>query len=183
MNKLGIPNREKTVFVLVDVQEKFVPVIDNIDTVIKNSNILIQASQILNMPLVVTEQYPQGLGKTSDKILLPEKRYLIEKVHFSCFGSEEFSTKMKELGAESIVLFGVEAHVCILKTALDALKNGLEVYVVADAVSSRTQENKWLALDRMRQAGVFVVSTEMILFQLLDKAGTEEFKQISKLVK
>ena len=144
---------------------------------------MIKASKILKIALIVTEQYPKGLGHTYEKINLPSKKHLIEKVSFSCFGSEEFVKKIKELKVDSIVLFGIEAHVCILKTALDALKNNLDVYVVADAISSRTAENKSLAIERMRQSGVFIVSTEMIVFQLLDKAGTEEFKLISKLVK
>jgi len=183
MDKLGIIDKKKTVFILVDVQDKFIPVIKDIDKVISNSNILVKASDILNIPLVVTEQYPKGLGRTSEKINLPDKKYLIEKVSFSCFGCDEFIKKIKELKVDSIVLFGIEAHVCILKTALDALKNNLDVYVVADAISSRTDKNKSLAIERMCQSGVFIVSTEMILFQLLDKAGTEEFKKISNLIK
>lgn len=183
MEKLGIIDKKKTVFVLIDIQDKFIPVIKDIDKLISNSNILVKASEILNIPLIVTEQYPKGLGHTYEKIDLPDKKYLIEKVSFSCFESEKFIKKIKELKVNSIVLFGIEAHVCILKTALDALKNNLDVYVVADAISSRTAENKSIAIERMRQSGVFIVSTEMILFQLLDKAGTEEFKLISKLVK
>jgi len=183
MNKLGIIDRKKTAFILVDVQEKFMPVINNIDKVIANSNILIKSAEILQIPLIATEQYPKGLGKTVDAINLPEKKAPIEKVCFSCFDSEEFSRKVKELKIESIVLFGIEAHVCILQTSLAALKNNLDVYVVSDAVSSRTPENKAIAIDRMHQSGVFIVSTEMLLFQLLKKAGTEEFRQISKLIK
>ena len=183
MNKLGVIDRKKTVFVLVDIQDKFIPVIKDIEKIISNSNILVKASEILNIPLIVTEQYPKGLGRTYEKISLPSKKYPIEKVSFSCFDSDEFVKKIKELKVDSIVLFGIEAHVCILKTALDALKNNLEVHVVADAISSRTAENKSIAIERMRQSGVFIVSTEMILFQLLDKAGTEEFKLISNLVK
>lgn len=183
MNKLGIIDKEKTVFVLVDIQEKFIPVIKDVNKVISNSNILAKSSEILNIPLIVTEQYPKGLGNTSERISLPDKNYLIEKISFSCFGSEEFVKKIEELNIDSIVLFGIEAHVCILKTALDALKNNLDVYVVADAISSRTVENKAIGIERMRQSGVFIVSTETLLFQLLEKAGTEEFKSISKLLK
>ena len=133
--------------------------------------------------MVITEQHPKGLGHTSNKIKLPKKKYLIEKDHFSCFGSKEFTNKIKELEVDSLVLFGIEAHVCILKTALDGLKNKFDIYVVADAISSRTLENKSLAIERMRQSGVFIVSCEMIIFQLLEKAGTENFKKIYKLVK
>ena len=183
MNSPGIISREKTVFVLVDIQEKFIPVVHNIDQVISNTNILIRASEILNIPLIVTEQYPKGLGMTWREINLPDNPVLFEKIHFSCFGCDEFSKKIEEMGAESIVLFGIETHVCVLQTALDALKNNITVYLVSDAVSSRTPENKSIAIERMRQSGIFIVSTEMILFQLLERAGTGEFRLISDLVK
>ncbi len=183
MSGLGSLNRSKAAFVLVDIQERFAPFMADIGEVIANANILAKAAEILGIPLIVTEQYPKGLGKTVGKIVLPETKHLIEKINFSCFGCEEFCEKIKELGAEDIVLFGVEAHVCILKTALDAAKNNLHVHVVADAVTSRTHENRHLALERMRQSGVFIVSTEMILFQLMDRADTQEFREISKLIK
>lgn len=183
MNEFGIINRKRTAFVLVDIQEKFVPVIHGIDKVISNSNILVNAAGILNIPLIITEQYPAGLGSTSKRINLPEKMTLIEKISFSCFGCDDFVKKIKELNVDSIVLFGIESHVCILKTALDALKNNYEVHVVADAVSSRTAENKLTAIERMRQSGAFIVSTEMLLFQLLENSKTKQFKLINKIIK
>ncbi len=182
-DKLGMIDRKKTAFVLVDIQEKFAPAIKDVNEVIKNSNILIKTSEILNIPLIVTEQYPKGLGHISKEINLPDKKFLIEKISFSCFGSEEFVKKIKELKVDSIVLFGIEAHVCIFKTVLDALKNNIDVYVVADAISSRSIKNKSIAIEWMRESGAFIASTEIILFQLLDKAGTEEFKLISNLIK
>lgn len=180
---LGILNKKKTLFVLVDVQERFVPVMHEMDRAMKNINILCKASNILGIPLVVTEQYPKGLGKTHEKVDLPANVIKVEKTHFSCFGCEAFAQEIKKIDPKAIVLFGVEAHVCILKTALDAAAKGIEVHVVADAITSRKPENKKIAIKRLRQSGAFIVSTEMILFQLLDKAGTEEFKQISELVK
>ncbi len=183
MNSLGIIDRKKTVFAMIDIQEKFLPAIHGIDAVISNAKILVQSSEILRIPLIVTEQYPEGLGKTVSDIKLPAGNKTIEKTHFSCFGNDEFGKRIAETGARSIVLFGIEAHVCVLKTALDALNRNFEVYVVADAVSSRTPENKSLALERMRQSGAFVVSAEMLLFQLLDYSGTDEFRTISKLIK
>ena len=183
MENLGIIKKEGTVFVLVNIQEKFVPVIDNIEKVILNVNILIEVSKILKIPLIVTEQYPKGLGKITDKIFLPENIKAIEKLNFSCFQSKDFVQKIKELNIKTIILFGVEAHVCILQTAIDAIKNGIEIHVVVDAISSRSFENKKIALERMKQSNVFLVSTEMIIFQLLEKAGTDEFKSISKLIR
>lgn len=183
MASFGIIQRNKTAFVMIDIQEKFRPAIHGLEEVISNAKILVESSQILNVPLIITEQYPKGLGKTVNEIEIPANVPLIEKLHFSCFGNEEFTKKVKDLGVSSLVLFGIEAHVCMLKTALDGLERGLEIYMVADAVSSRTQENKSIALERMRQSGVFIVSTEMLLFQLLEYSGTDEFKAISKLIK
>ncbi len=183
MKSLGIIQRKKTAFVLIDIQEKFRPAIHRLDEVISNAKILVRSSQILDIPLIVTEQYPKGLGKTVGEIEIPANVPLIEKLHFSCFGNNEFAEKVKKLGVSSLVLFGIETHVCLLKTALDGLERGLEIYMVADAMSSRTQENKSIALERMRQSGAFIVSTEMLLFQLLEYSGTDEFKAISKLIK
>jgi nicotinamidase-related amidase len=183
MENLGIIKKDGAAFVLMDIQERFVPVIDNIETVLSNANILVEASRILKIPLIVTEQYPKGLGKTSAKIRLPENTVAIEKLSFSSFQSREFVKKLREQDIKTIVLFGVEAHVCILQTALDAIKNGIEVHVIVDAIASRSDENRTIALERMRQSNVFLASTEMIIFQLLEKAGTEEFKAISRLIK
>lgn len=181
--KLGMPKKEETAFLLVDIQEKFLPVIHEIETVINNANRLVGAASILKIPLIVTEQYPRGLGRTVDGIDLDAGQGIIEKISFDCFGCDDFNAELGKLQAKSLVIFGIEAHVCVLKTALGAVARGYETHVVADAVSSRTAENKALALARMRQSGVFVVSTEMILFQLMERAGTDDFKAVSRLIK
>lgn len=183
MNTLGIIEKGKTAFIQIDIQDKFRPAIFKMETVVKNAAILAQASEILNIPLIATEQYPEGLGNTIKDIPMPEKTRIIEKIHFSCFGNSDFFDAVMELKLKSLILYGVEAHVCLLKTALDGLKNNFEIYLVADAVSSRTPENRAFAIERMRQSGVFIVTTEMILFQLLEYSGTGEFKAISKLIK
>lgn len=176
-------NKEKTVFVLIDLQEKFIPVIHEVKELIKNSNILINASELFEIPLIVTEQYPQGLGNTVSEICVPKNAVKIEKTVFSCFDSNEFVSELNKFNPDSIVLFGVEAHVCVFKTAMNALKKGLNVFVVADAVSSRTFQNKKIALNRLTQANAFIESTEMILFQLLKDSKENEFKELSKLIK
>ena len=181
--RVGIPKRDEVALVLVDIQERFLPVIHNIDTVIDNANKLVSAASILKVPLMVTEQYPKGLGRTVDKIKLGAGQEIIEKTSFGCFGCDGFTNRLAEMNVKSLVIFGIEAHVCVLKTALEAVAQNYETHVVADAVSSRTRENRKLALERLRQSGVFIVSAEMILFQLMDRAGTDEFKAISKLVK
>lgn len=183
MSNIGLVKKGNTAFVIIDVQERLMPVIDGEDVVLENVNKLIEGSQILGVPLLVTEQYPKGLGHTSAEVSLPEGQEVIEKICFSCVGSDSFSQRLKELGVENLVIAGVEAHICVLKTTLDALGAGYKVHVVADAVSSRKQYSKEIALDRMRQSGAYIVTTEMILFQLMDAAGSDEFKQISKLIK
>jgi nicotinamidase-related amidase len=182
MDNLGILEKEGTVFVMVDIQEKFEPAMSNIERTISNANILAQISIKLGIPLVVTEQYPKGLGHTTAKINLPEDAKTIEKTSFGCFGCDGFAEIIKELNPKRIVLFGLESHICILKTALESLKMGIEVHAVADAICSRKEENKYLGIERMKQSGVFIVSTEMVLFQLLDDSGSEEFMELRKLI-
>ncbi len=179
----GIIKRDDCIFLLIDIQEKFLPVIYDIQCVIDNSNKLVQGSSILNIPLLVTEQYPKGLGRTVDEIKLKNDQQIIEKISFDCFECDEFVRIIDQLNRKSLVVFGIEAHVCVLKTVLSALSRGYEVHLIADAVSSRTQRNRDIAIERMRQSGAFIASTEMILFQLMVEAGTDEFKAISKLVK
>lgn len=183
MDKIGIIDKNKTAFVLVDLQEKFVPVINNVDEVISNSIILLKSAKVLKIPLIVTEQYPKGLGHTINRIPTAKDNKIIEKKSFSCFGSDKFIRELERMNIDTIILFGVEAHVCILNTALDALKRNFNVHVIADAISSRKEKNKLIAIERMRQSGVFIDSTETVLFQAMKEAGTEEFKQISKFIK
>jgi len=183
MSETGILKKNKTAFIIIDVQERLMPVIFNNTEVFENVNRLIEGSKILNVPLLITEQYPKGLGHTCAEIKIPEGQEVIEKVCFSGLLSETVNEKLKSLGTEQIILAGVESHICVLKTALDALDSGLQVHVIADAVSSRKEYSKQIALERMRQAGAFISTTEMILFQLMDAAGTDEFKQISKLIR
>ncbi len=183
MDRLGIIDRARTVFVLIDAQEKLLSAMEDGDAVIANANKLVEAAKIMGVPLIVSEQYPKGLGPTSAKISLPDGTRPVEKVSFSCFGSDDFKSRLKHLGRDTLVLFGTEAHICVLKTALDAMKEGLSVHVVSDAVSSRKEADRRAGLKRMRQSGVFIASAEMVLFQLMDKAGSEEFKAVSALVK
>ncbi len=185
MNNLGIPSLEKNknAFLIIDVQENFIPVIDNIEQVISNINILSKVSETLNIPLIVTEQYPQGLGHTTEKITLPKNTKIIEKISFSCFGSDEFTTLIKNMKIDTLFIAGIEAHICVLQTVLDALENNIQIHLITDAISSRTLKNKNIAIKRIEQTEAFISSTEMLTFQLLKKAGTDEFKTISKLFK
>lgn len=158
------------------------PVIHQKEMVFKNTNILLQGAEILGLPFIVTEQYPKGLGKTCPEIILPPNSQPIEKMCFSCMQSQDFLNQLKP-NYKNLILCGVETHICVLKTALDAINADFKVHIVADAASSRSEHNKQLALERIKQVGGFITSTEMILFMLINEAGNDTFKAISKLIK
>ncbi|MBD3388058.1 MAG: isochorismatase family protein [Candidatus Altiarchaeales archaeon] len=174
---------DNTVLVVVDMQEKFKPVIRGWDGVVDNVVKLVKGFKVLGVPVVHTEQYPKGLGRTVPKLSGELDGDPIEKLHFSCFGDDGFCQRLGELQRENIVLCGIEAHVCLLKTTLDALDRGYSVHYVLDGTSSRRPLDKEVAVERVIQAGAYTVTSEMVLFQLLDRSGTEEFTEISKLVK
>jgi len=179
----GLIGREKAVLVVVDVQERLFPAIHRRERVLGNIQRLIRFAQIVEMPIVLTEQYPEGLGPTVREVrdLVPGVQP-IEKLEFNCFGSEAFRGRLRELRAETLILAGVEAHICVSQTALEGLGR-YRVCVVSDAVSSRTAENRRAGLERVRDAGAVVASTEMLIYEILGRAGTKEFKEALKLVK
>ncbi|HQV78851.1 MAG TPA: hydrolase [Chitinophagales bacterium] len=183
MKNIGLLNPKETALLVIDIQEKLMPVVQDATNLFLNANRLIKAANTLQLPILITEQYPSGLGNTCKEIEQIEQAKIIEKICFSCMQSQQILDRLKQNNIKSIIVCGVESHICVLKTALDALANNFDVHVVADAVSSRTNANKNLALERMRQSGAFIVSTEMVLFQLIDQAGTDQFKIISKLIK
>ncbi len=154
MDNLGILKTEGTAFVMVDIQGKFKSVITGYDEVIKNANILVEIADVLELPLIITEQYPKGLGRTDESITLPDGAAVIEKTTFSCFGCDEFVHALKHYDVKTVVLFGIETHICVLQTALDLIDHGYRVHLVTDAVSSRSIENKMVGVERMKQAGV-----------------------------
>lgn len=180
MANSGILKSEESALLIIDVQDRLMPVIHESERVFSNCNKLIAGMAVLGVQRLVTEQYPKGLGHTVTEVPV-DGIDVVEKISFSCMQHKGVQEHLA--GKRSLILCGVEAHVCVLKTALDALEMGYEVHVVADAVSSRTQKNYELGLARMRQSGVFVASTEMILFQLMDIAGTAQFKEIAKLIR
>ena len=153
MSPLGIPQREHTALLVIDVQERLMPVIHNNEMVFGNVNKLLRGAEILNLETIITEQYPKGLGNTCKEVQLPETPNIFEKVCFSCMQSNPVNEQLKLTNIKDIIVCGVEAHICVMKTTLDALREGYNVHVVADAVSSRTPENRQLALERMRQSG------------------------------
>ncbi|MCZ2101267.1 MAG: hydrolase [Chitinophagales bacterium] len=176
-------NIENSMLLVIDVQERLLPVIYEGSQIVHKINTLIKGAEILGLDTIITEQYPKGLGCTVADIQYSQPIEIYEKDTFSCLLQPTILQTLLDNNKKNLILCGVESHICVLKTALDALHRGFNVHVVADAVSSRTLENKQLALDRIRQSGGYIVSVEMILFMLMDRAGTDTFKAISKLIK
>ncbi len=181
---VGRVHRAKAGLVVVDIQERLLPAIFEKERVLQNSVRLIKAAQILKVPVLATEQYRKGLGVTVSEVAQAIEAFSpLQKITFSACGAERWSAIMEARGLSQFILCGVEAHVCVTQTCLDLLEAGYRVFVVADAISSRTPENHRLGVERMRHAGAVIVSTEMTIFELLQKAGTEEFKRVLELVK
>jgi nicotinamidase-related amidase len=177
--------REDTGLILVDVQEAFRPVIDGFDRVVANCGLLAEGFGVLGRPVLVSEQYPKGLGPIVPELAerLPEGAVTIEKLRFSACGVDAFDEALAAAGCAAWVVAGIETHVCVNQTVHDLLARGLDAHVAADAVSSRTAENRVLGLEKMAADGARVTSAEMALFEMLEVAGSPEFKQISKLVR
>ena len=180
--------RDRSALVVIDMQERLMPAIADADAVTRAAGILIEASRQLEVPVVVTEQYPKGLGPTVDAIAsrLPNGAAVVEKMTFSAARNFDFASRIDELraaGRDHIVLCGVESHVCVMQTAADLGAEGCIVHIVADACSSRAPASKEAALARFGALGISRVTTEMVLFEWLEAAGTPEFKAVSRLVK
>ncbi len=181
-NKLLKP--EKTALLVIDIQERILPVINNHQRIVDNTIKLIKGFKVLGLPIYFTEQYPKGLGPTT-RTILDELGDLkpFDKMSFSCSGAGELFEEFKRNNLSQIVVCGIEAHVCVQQTVLDLIENGIQVNLAADAVSSRKEIDYQTALERMRHHGVEATTTESILFELLNVCGTPQFKEISKLVK
>jgi nicotinamidase-related amidase len=177
---------EQCALIVVDMQEKLLPPIWEKERLVKNVQLLIRLAGILKIPALVTTQYAKGLGNTVPAIaaMLPNTQ-AIDKMMFSCFGSDAFCSMLKRLPGQrtTVLLCGMEAHICVMQTALGALREGYLVHVAADAVSSRTQLNWQIGLDRMRAAGTILSSTEMMLYELMRSSGGPAFKELLPYLK
>ncbi|MHC4174917.1 MAG: isochorismatase family protein [Planctomycetota bacterium] len=175
---------QKCCLVIVDVQGKLAQLMYGREALFKNIQILIKAAKSLDIPILWCQQCPESLGPTVPEIaqLLSDNEPL-NKAAFSCCGSEQFNTKLNELARQQVLLCGIEAHVCIYQTTVDLLRKGFNVNVIADAVSSRTLENKQSTIDKMTAERINISCVEMALFELLKTAEHERFKQIAKLIK
>jgi len=180
-----IVQTNRSVLVVVDMQEPFLRHLFERERVIHNCRLLIQCANVLKVPVIATLQYAQKMGGVVPEIaeVLPDGCEPIDKMCFSCYGSEPFRTALMASERTQVVLCGVEAHICVLQTALDAQAAGFQVQVAEDAVSSRTRENWQIAMRRLRHAGTVVTCAESVIYEWLVQAGTDEFRQILSLVK
>lgn len=174
-------SRDRAALVVVDVQEAFRPAVDRFDDVAAATAVLVQGARALGVPVIVTEQYPRGLGATVPEVAehLDPGAPVLEKTVFSAVQADGFDLR----GRDQVVVCGIEAHVCVHQTTQELLRDGVEVHVCADAVSSRTPANRELGLERAREAGAALTSVEMALLELCGRAGTDEFKTIQGLIK
>lgn len=175
---------ETTVLIIIDVQGNLAQAMHEKDALFDNLKKLIQGAHILGVPILVTEQYPKGLGPTIPELaeLLPDSQP-ISKVAFSCCREEQFMQALTALNRRHVVIAGIETHVCVYQTTRDLLDRGYAVEIVADAVSSRTVRNRDIGLARMHNCGAALTSVEMVLYELMKTAGTPTFKDVVKVVK
>jgi nicotinamidase-related amidase len=171
---------ERAALVVIDVQEGFRKAVPSFDQVARAAAALVKGAKVVGIPIVVTEQYPKGLGHTASPIAdaLPDGVQAIEKVCFSAPEVEGFDLA----GRDQVLTCGIEAHVCVNQTTLDLLDEGVEVHVASDAVGSRFDHNKAVGLEKMERAGAVITSVETALFELVGRAGTEQFKQVQEVV-
>ncbi|XP_061197089.1 isochorismatase domain-containing protein 2-like [Saccostrea echinata] len=182
--RLGDIKAENAIFFMCDIQEKFRPVIKYFKEILEIAEKLVEATNILDIPLVVTEQYPKGLGETvselKEKLKKDQERY--SKTKFTMLVPEVISQLDANTNIKHVVLFGIETHVCIQQTVIDLLQKKYEVHVVADACSSRTQMDRTFAFERFRQSGAIVTTSDAILLQLIGDKDHPQFKAIQKLI-
>jgi nicotinamidase-related amidase len=177
---------DQCALIVVDIQQKLLPPIFQKKQLLRNSTLLVRAAGVLKVPAILSTQYAKGLGKTVPEIaaLLPETE-AIDKDRFSCFGSDVFCTLLKRLpgNRNTLLLCGMESHICVMQTALAALREGYLVHVASDAVSSRTEWNWKIGLERMRAAGAVISSTEMMIYELMRSSSSPAFKEMLPYLK
>lgn len=176
---------ERAALVVIDMQEGFRNVISDFSETAARIAQFAHGMQLLGVPLVVTEQYPKGLGHTAGEIrmVLPAAAEPVEKTAFSSCGAREFVSRLDETGARQIILCGIEAHICVNQTAHDLIARGLQVHLLTDCITARTEHNKEIGLAKMQQAGALPSSVETALFELMRDAKHEQFKAVQKLIK
>lgn len=179
-----ILRKDSTALLIIDIQEKILSAMHNADMVVNSTLKLIKGFKILNLPIFYTEQYPKGLGPTS-AVLLEELHGLssIQKLTFSCFGADNLFSRLIDNKISQVVVAGIESHVCVQQTALDLIANGFQVNIPADAVTSRRELDYDISLRRLARHKAEITTSESVLFELLNVCGTDEFKEISRIIK
>jgi hypothetical protein len=176
--------KENTIGLLVDVQERLLPVIHGKDQLTRNLNILLEGLKILEVPLLTTEQYTRGLGFTVEPFRSKLNHDLVfEKICFSCVKEDQVKEALNKYEKRFVLIAGIEAHICVLQTVIDLLEEDFVPVLLKDCVASRSPHNKQIAIDRMRQEGAIISGYESVLFEMTGEAGTNAFKQIAKLIK
>ncbi|HEX9927663.1 MAG TPA: isochorismatase family protein [Pyrinomonadaceae bacterium] len=176
---------EKSAFLIIDVQEAFRESIADLSEIASRISVFAQGARLLNVPILVTEQYPKGLGRTIPEIseVLTTENEIFEKTAFSSCGANAFVEKLEAIGARQIIVAGIEAHVCVNQTVHDLLARGFQTHLLTDCISSRAAENKQIALAKMQASSTILSSVEMALFELMRDARHEQFKAVQKLIK
>ncbi len=174
---------EDSILICIDFQEKLMPRIANAKFIIERTALAIKAFRTLGVPIVITEQYPKGLGRTVPELRALQEVEPIEKIHFNCFEEEGFRRAIEGFRRGKLLMSGVETHICVAQTALEAIRRGFEVHILEDATSSRSELDREIGLRRMERAGAIPSSVEMAIYEILRRAGTPEFKEVLKLVK
>lgn len=175
--------RENAVLFIIDIQERLVPVMKYKNQLINNTNILIRAAKEMDFPIITTEQYPKGLGRTVPELLDQlDGDMIFAKNSFTAY-TEEVKEALKKLGKKKVIIVGMETHICVFQTARDLIQDGYQVFLVKDACASRTKENFLNGLDLIKSLGGVITNTETVVFDLLKVSGTPEFKILSKMIK
>ena len=179
-------NENQSFFMFIDIQERLLNAVFNKALVENKTSVLIKAANLLNLPIIVTEQYPIGLGKTVEPIktiLNEENSKIFEKTSFDALNEPEIYNHIQELGKKQVILSGIETHICVHQTAYSFIKAGYEVFVISDACGSRSENEYRAGMSRMKDNGVQILTTEIAIYEILKGAHHEQFKEIQKLIK
>ncbi len=172
-----------SVLVIIDMQERLVPAMQAPARTIRNTRTLMASAEEIGLPVILTEQYPAGLGPTVPELAPGNNATVLSKMHFSCMEDEGFAAHFRQLDRKQAVLAGMEAHICVVQTAASLIEQGYEVFVVSDATASRSLESEKACIARLSACGAGIVTTEMVVFEWLGKAGTPAFKKLLPLIK
>ncbi|SFE42873.1 hydrolase [Roseivivax sediminis] len=174
---------QDSILVIIDMQERLVPAMQAPARTIRNTRTLLAAAEEVGVPVIMTEQYPKGLGATVPELKPTSKTTVLPKMHFSCMEDSDFAATFRGSERKQAILAGMEAHICVVQTAASLIEEGYEVFVVSDATASRTLESEQACIARLHASGIGIVTTEMVVFEWLGQAGTPAFKKLLPLIK